>query len=789
MPLSLFECSRPHGLPTGLRTPLWLAALLLAGSLLGTSSAQAQRQASGTATVSGFVTDAANGQPLAGTNVIVQQVDDPSVQRGAATDRDGLYLIPRLPPGRYALRASFIGYASFVDTLSLDAGETRSIYIRLAPQEAALEEVVVESEREGAADLTAGQQTIQPAEIERIPTPDVGGDLTTYLSTLPSVVTTADRGGQLFIRGGEPSQNLVLLDGMTLYQPFHLLGFYSAFPSEIINHTDLYAGGFGAQYGGRLSSVIDVSARAGNKNAVAGGATLSPFMSSVHLEGPILPGRISFLASGRRSMLEQGIDRFLDQSLPFVFGDGFAKVHAIPTSNSRLSVSALRTYDRGTLAPSNSDAASTQQVRWRNWATGGRYLAMPRLLPVVADLHLAFSGLHTEIGPPGAPDRVSRVQTTRIALDATFPGYRTTMKAGLLGNFTRFTNDLGGLYQNVETGEDKTLDHFALYFEPEFNITSQLRARAGLRLQFLQSRFEPFPTPRVRVVWEGETYQVSAAAGLYYQEVLGLTDRRDAANVFTVWTHIPKKLEERPDDVRLGRTPRALHGILGYEARLNASMKLSVEGFYKDLADLFVAEWTAFPRLTTRLQPAEGRSFGGEMRLEARHGPFYGYIGYGYSNTVYEAQQADIDLWYGTETLRFRPPHDRRHQLSALGSVEFAGFGLSVRWQFGSGQPFSRVVGFDGFALIDEVEDVVNVPGSRRVIYGPPYDGTLPTYHRLDASIERSFALSSNVTLATQASVVNAYDRPNIFYLDTFTLQRVNQLPLTPSLGLALRYR
>jgi len=735
------------------------------------------------------VTDAANGHPLSGTNVVIQHLDDSSFQRGAATDRDGLYLIPRLPPGRYALRASFIGYAPFADTLSLRAGETRSVHIRLSPQEAALEEVVVESERQGVADLTAGQQTIQPAEIERIPTPDVGGDLATYLSTLPSVVTTADRGGQLFIRGGEPSQNLVLLDGMTLYQPFHLLGFYSAFPSEIINHTDLYAGGFGAQYGGRLSSVIDVSARAGNKKNVAGGATLSPFMSSVHLEGPIVPGRASFLASGRQSMLEQGIDRVLDQSLPFVFGDAFAKIHAIPTSNSRVAVSALRTYDRGTLAPTNSDAASTQQVRWRNWATGGRYLALPRLLPVVADVRLAFSGLHTEIGPPGAPERISRVQTTRIALDATFPGYRTTMKAGLLGNFARFSNDLGGLYQNVDTDEDKTLDHFALYFEPEFNITSRLRARAGLRLQFLQSRFEPFPTPRLRIVWEGEAYQVSAAAGLYYQEMLGITDRRDAANVFTVWTHIPKQLEERPDDVRLGRTPRALHGILGYEARLSSSVKISVEGYYKDLADLFVAEWTAFPRLTTRLQPAEGRSFGGEVRLEARHGPFYGYVGYGYSNTVYDSQQAALDLWYGTETLRFRPPHDRRHQLSALGSVEFAGFGLSVRWQFGSGQPYSRVVGFDGFALIDEVEGVVDVPGSRRVIYTRPFDGILPPYHRLDASIERSFALGANVELAAQASVVNAYNRPNIFYLDTFTLQRVDQLPITPSLGLALRYR
>lgn len=784
---------RPDHRPLGAqlyRAAGLLAWLVLVGMVLA-PEATAQRPASRAASISGFVTDADDGQPLSGANIVVQALDDPSFQRGAATNRDGLYLIPRLPPGRYALQASFVGYAAFTDTLALAPYEIRSLPIRLVRRDAALAELVVESDRQGITELTAGQQTIQPAEIERVPTPDVNGDLTAYLSTLPSVVTTADRGGQLFIRGGEPSQNLVLLDGMTVYQPFHLLGFYSAFPADIISHTDLYAGGFGAQYGGRLSSVIDVAARAGNTERVAGGATLSPFMSSVQLEGPVLPGRISFLASGRQSVLEHGIDRILDEPLPFVFGDAFGKVSAALGGSSRLAVSALRTYDRGSLAPpsSNSAAASTQQIRWRNWAVGGRYLVVPRLLPVVADLHVAFSGLHTELGPSGAPTRISRVQTTRIALDATFPGYRTTLTAGVLGNFVRLSNALGGLYQNIDTGEDKTLDQFALYLEPEVTITPSLRARGGLRLQFFQSRFEPFLTPRLRLVWERDTYQISAAAGLYYQEVLGLTDRRDAANIFTVWTHIPKQLEERPDDVRVGRTPRALHGILGYEVQLTPTITLSVEGFYKTLSDLFIAEWSARPRLTTRLQPAVGRSVGGEVRLEARRGPLYGYLGYGYSNTIYEARQAQIDLWYGTESLRFRPPHDRRHQLSALATLTLAGVDLSLRWQFGSGQPYSRVVGFDGFALVDDVEPATDTPGTRRVIYERPFNGILPTYHRLDVAVERSIPLSSTVALAAQASVINAYNRPNIFYLDTFTLQRVDQLPVTPSLGLALRYR
>jgi len=218
-------------------------------------------------------------------------------------------------------------------------------------------------------------------------------------------------------------------------------------------------------------------------------------------------------------------------------------------------------------------------------------------------------------------------------------------------------------------------------------------------------------------------------------------------------------------------------------------LELSLEGYYKRLSDLFIAEWTAFPRFTTRLQPAEGRSFGADVRLEGEWGPLYGYLGYGYANTTYDARQDEIELWYGTEDLRFRPPHDRRHQLSVLLNVEVGGFKASARWQFASGRPYSRIVGFDGFAPVTQVRDVKDVPGTRRIIYGEPYGGVLPPYHRLDVSAEQSIALGADVELAVQASVVNAYHRRNIFYLDTFTLKRVDQLPFTPSLGIALRYK
>lgn len=734
-------------------------------------------------------------------------VDEAGRIGGAVADRDGVYVIAPIAPGRYRLVASFVGFTAYRDTLSLAPGEVRTLNIALEPAERVLEGIAVESERTGgAARTTAGQQTIRPEEIERVPTPDVTGDLASYLTTLPGVVTTGDRGGQLFIRGGEPSQNLVLLDGMLLYQPFHVLGFYSAFPAEIISRVDLYAGGFPSRYGGRVSSVLDVAARTGNSRRFAGAASLSPFMAMVRLEGPLLRDRVSFLVTGRRSMVEPWAERLVGERLPFYFDDAFAKVHAELSATSRLSASAVQTSDRGTLHE-DTGGAPPEEVRWHNRAFGARYLLLPPTQSATADFRLAVSTFHLEQGPQGAPVRSTSVQDVYLALEWTVFGARlVAADLGLEFRHQRLRSELGGLFQNVRV-EDQRLSPFAAYIEPEFTFGG-LRIRPGVRMQLFEVRAAPFFEPRLRLVWEGGVHQLSAAGGLYHQELVGLADRRDAASVFTAWTNSPKFTTEQltPKEYvrdsqgifRLlprgtfsntspGRELTAWHGILGYRTSPRAWLDLSVEGFYKHLSRLMIPEWTPFPRLTTRLQPASGRTYGFDARLELRRPPFYAYVGYGFSRTRYEAEQPSLEVWYGDRRLAFRPPHDRRHQVSALLGTALLGFDLSVRWHFGSGLPFNQVRAFDGYALLDGLVDVSEVPGPRRTIYDRPYGGLLPTYHRLDVALGRTFSLGrAEITL--QGSLINAYDRRNLFYLDTFTLRRVDQLPLVPSLGLEIAF-
>lgn len=731
-------------------------------------------------TVRGFVTDASDGQPLPLVNVIAERLTDGEPDGrtvGAATNTDGFYTLAGLSAGEWIVRASFIGYQPFEETVTLAGGEVRQLSFALAEIDAALGEVTVESERTtGAARTVAGLQSISPAEIAIVPGPDVSADLVNYLTTLPGVVTTGDRGGQLFIRGGEPSQNEVLIDGIPLFQPFHLLGFYSAFPNDILARADLYAGGYAARYGGRLSSVLDIATRTGNKRRFVGNASVAPFVSGAMVEGPLVRDQVSFLASGRVSVIEQGAANLVDAPLPFNFADVFGKVHANVGESAQVSVSGIYTTDRGRLGEDGTDGggAAPEELRYTNLGAGARYLFLPRNIPILAEALLSVARFETEIGEPGVPSRESAVARLSGSANITYFLGSFNLRAGAFLKTTEVNSRLGGLYQNVES-ERVFVTEAGVYAEPEIAFGGLLLT-PGLHIATSPNQGNTFIEPRFRAVWEGGIHQVSAAAGRFHQEVVGLSDRRDATSVFTAWTVSPS-----------GRPAEAWHLVGGYRISPLPQLDLAVEGFYKRLDNLSVAEWTAYPRLTTTLQPASGEVFGLDLRAEARVGSVFTALSYGLSDVQYDAEGRSLELWYGTETLSFRPPHDRRHQASALIGAGIAGFEVSARWQFGSGLPFSRALGFDEFVLMDGQTDPTAGPGAPRVIYERPYNAELPTYHRLDVSAERTFDLGA-ASLTAQAGVVNLYDRRNLFYYDIFTLRRVDQLPIIPTFGLKVNF-
>lgn len=722
------------------------------------------------ATVRGFVTAAADGQSLQGVNVSL--LAESGALYGAVTNGDGLYVISRIPPGAYALRISFIGFAALEEGVTLDAGEIVSMSFELEESNEAMDEVLIEAARDlGAAHVRAGLQTVDAQDLELVPAPDITADLVSYLTTMPGIISTGDRGGQIFVRGGEPVHNLVLLDGMYVYQPFHILGFYSAFSADVLQQADIHAGGYGNRYSGYASSVIDVQSRNGNKREHVKSFSVSPFVNALRIEGPLVKDRISVIGSVRQSVIDRLAAKYIGQDLPYKFGDVFGKTHIQLNESHQLSFTGLYTYDRGAL--DNAAQQALNEIRWKNSGIGARYLMLPTGSPVLAEILFSVSRLTTELGPRAQPTRTSQIKNFNAAINITNYVGLSELALGAYFRTTSLETQLGGLYQNVDSNT-RRLPKIGFYLEPDIYLGRGLRMMPSVSLQFF-AREGAFVEPRVRAEWALGAGVLSAATGLYHQEYAGLNDRRDATNIFTAWTDAPLE----------GDLTKATHAILGYQHTLGAGVQVSIEGFYKWLDNLYIAEWTPLPQFTTAIQSASGRIKGLDVRLELQRPSFYGYVTYGISSVTYEAEQEALALWFGEEAFQFRPAHDRRHQVNALASLSWRDFNLNVRWNFGSGLPYNQVRGIDRFVFLDGEVDVTTDNGTPRVIYDTPFGGVLPAYHRLDVSVDRTFPFKGG-SFTAQAGVINMYNRANLFALDLLTLEETWQLPIVPTLGMKI---
>lgn len=718
-----------------------------------------------TATVRGTVVDADTDAPLVGVNVVLRGADVGPV--GRATGGAGTFQFDALPAGRYVLTSSFLGYAPARDTLDLAGGQARVIRVRMQPRDEALAELVVEAEtREPDLGRAVGLTSIRPGAIDRVPLPDVNGDLMAVLVTMPGVVSAGDRGGQLFVRGGTPSENLVLVDGIPVYQPFHIVGFYSAFPSDILSQADVYAGGFNARYGGRLSSVIDVSTRNGSKSSYAGAVSLAPFLSSVRIEGPIEPGKVSMLAVVRESVIERVSPDLLRERLPYRFGDQFLKLHAYLNSTSSASFTLLHTSDEGNLAGAGDDLPaeiSNTRIGWRNLAVGGRYIYLPPEFPALVELAVSHSRLDTDFVPFAGAERFGEVRGTNASITYSYlQGERQTH----FGVFVRTLKFAYQLERAANRGDFVT--EGGLFIETKQPVGGRLVVSPGFRLHSFPSQQQFSYEPRLQVSYRlSDQHAFNAAWGLYAQEIIGLNDERDVSAVFTAWTPTPERK----------RVPRAMHFIAGWRAWPMPWLETSVEGYAKQLRDLTVFTGTS------GFQEADGSAVGLDLKAEISR-PF-GYLSAGYS--LSRVQYGTVDPF--GESVEFNPAHDRRHLVNVLARWVRGKYALGVRWQYGSGLPFTQVESFfDRFEPLRPNEDFRTEVGTRQAFFGEAFNDRLPAYHRLDITAERLFQLG-RISGKFQAGVVNAYDRANIFYYDVTSRRRIDQLPIIPTIGLKMEVK
>ncbi|MFW5702182.1 MAG: TonB-dependent receptor, partial [Bacteroidota bacterium] len=311
----------------------FLLYIFIAAALAGTARA---------ATLSGYVVDDKSGEPLIGASIAI-----PGAKLGGYTNKSGFFSIKDIPAKKLEVNVQFVGYETLRRTIEFARGEAVRETFRLEQTSVTLDEVTVEAVRDmDRREITVSKINVPVQQIREI---RVGGesDLFRSLQFLPGILTSSQLSSGLFVRGGSPDQNLVLVDGTVVYNPTHLFGFISTFNSEAIADVELIKGGFPAEYGGRLSAVLNITQKEGNKNEIEGMAKIGAISSSASLEGPL--GNGSWLVSGRRTYFEliKGlIPEDPDEPIPdFNFYDINAKITQNLSKNDKIFLSGFASSD------------------------------------------------------------------------------------------------------------------------------------------------------------------------------------------------------------------------------------------------------------------------------------------------------------------------------------------------------------------------------------------------------------------------------------------------------------
>lgn len=748
--------------------------------------------------IRGFVYDNKTGEPVIFTNVVLK-----GTSLGSTTDQNGFYSISQIPAGDYTIQVSYLGYETLEEAVSVedDAILTRKLYLK--EQNVQLETFEVSAEKEEArTEVKMSMTKLTPKQITKMPS--VGGqpDLAQYLQVLPGVVFTGDQGGQLYIRGGSPIQNKVLLDGMIVYNPFHSIGLFSVFDTDILRNADVYTGGFNAEYGGRISSIMDITTKDGNKRYHTGKISANPFGAKLSVEGPLKrakergDGTVSYLFSGKTSYLEQtskSLYSYVDSTgLPFNFNDFYGKVSFNTESGSKFNVFGLNFSDRVNFSENSS-------LNWVNTGFGSNFVLVPATSPVLVSGDFSYSTYDILFEEQGAGERRSSIDGFNFGLDFSYFLGQNTVKWGFefLGFSTdfRFFNPLG---REITQTENTT----------EFGIYGKTKLTSGkwifdpsFRLHYYATLSTFSPEPRLGVKFNATSnLRFKFAGGLYSQNLIAANSDRDVVNLFYGFLSGPEDLQseftQKDGSTRdvTHKLQKSAHAILGAEYDLNRRMNINVEGYYKGFGQLTnVNRDKIFKDNADNSEKPDslkkdfiiesGDAYGIDFVLKYEYKRLYLWAVYSHSY---------VRRWDGIR--EYFPVFDRRHNINLLGTYGFgkdANWELSARWNLGSGLPFTPTQGFyQKFTFEDGIYSDYSTANTNQVgiLYGEINSKRLPYYHRLDINIKRTIVLGEVSELELNAGVTNAYNRANIFYFDRVSFERVNQLPILPSFGMSLRF-
>jgi hypothetical protein len=747
------------------------------------------------AIIRGTIYEKETGEPSFGTNVKIK-----GTGIGSSSDINGFYQINKLKEGKITLEISNIEFKTQEFNVELKNGRiiTQNFYMEISDE--VLDEFEYSAEgEERKTEVKMSVISATPKDMAHVVA--IGGepDFAQYLQTTPGVVTTGDQGGQMYIRGGSPIQNKVLLDGMTIYNPFHSIGFFSVFDTDIIRSADIYTGGFSAEYGGRISSIMDITTIDGNKKHHSGKIAVNPFGSKLKLEGPIKKlneknnsGSASYIFSGKTSYLEQSsklLYDYIDSSgLPFNFTDLYGKISINGNSGSKFNLFGFSYKDQ-------VKYKAVSDLNWDSWGVGTNFVVIPASSPVlimgrfnISDYKISLSELDpVNLGDTLAP-RTSRINGFNLGFDFKYFIGENEIKYGIdINGFSTnfsFTNSV-----EREISQEENTTELAGYIDGKI-IKGLLVLNPSFRAQYYASLKSFSPEPRIGAKYNvNEKFRLKAAAGLYSQNLISANSDRDVVNLFYGFLSGPDNLQ---DSILLdnGKTIRrkhelqkATHAIFGGEVDLAKHFTLNIEGYYKWFNQLTNINRNKLYKEDKDFIIETGDAYGVDIVLKYSTEKTYLWAVYSLGK---------VTRWDGMRT--YSPLFDRRHNINLVGTQNFGDnneWEINARWNYGSGLPFTQTQGY--YHSIDYSQGInTNITTTNNnqleLIYSDLNEGRLSSYHRLDLAVKRHIKINDISTLDITASVTNVYSRKNIFYVDRITNEKVYQLPILPSLGISWKF-
>ena len=757
------------------------------GALIALVPSLLAAQTQGTGVVAGRVIvrgDGTGPTPLAAASISILGSALVATSLG-----DGRFVVERVPAGPRTIRVRLLGYRTTERVLTIRAGDTTRVEVALVAEAQVLAPVrtnatATETELFLSKPNVA---TIALSKAAMAGVPSVGEpDVVRVVQLLPGVEARNDYNTGLNVRGGEADQNLVLLDGYLIYNPFHMGGLFSTFMDASVGGIDLVTGAFPARYGGRLSSVLDVHSADDARAGVHGTADVSVLSAASRLAGSFGGGRGTWSISGRRTYADAMASVFTSNVFPYHFRDmqGHA-AYALP-GDVRLSVTGYTGKDVLDLNMATYQSDSVPQTasngKWGyHWGNDMAGVALAKDFGERASIEqrVSTSRVSTRLDL-GDGARVQRSSIDDLRLDGSLALRGGAHDASL--GWEAATHRIRYASSSLQTGvtdfdiaqRPKTV---AAWIDDLWHLSPRWLVEGGLRAEALSGRDWAALSPRVSVKYFATPdLALTAAAGRVTQWLHSLAGD-GPFRFFDIWLASDS----------LTPVASAWHYVAGAERRFHDAGSLKLEAYVKRYDRVLEANTAEDPQVVgDELLPATGLSYGLDMLARWQRGTHAsGWLAYSYGLAT--RARGDQHWW---------PGHDRRHDLNAVATWQLSRYRLGARFGFATGTPYTPIDGEIARRVYDPSRDHWGT-GDPQILIEPlgasRNSARFPPTHRLDLDVSREYHLRG-ATVSPYLSVVNVYNAKNVFVYrydystDRPTRRAVSQFPTLPSLGVRVAF-